>query len=315
MKFLLPTGIGDSVWGLHKVQSIANLHDKGCITVYLTYGDKSKIQQRALDFVRRFRFVNKVEMRPYEIMALPGVTPDGYYSYIPDGWYDFGKERVCALIPNAYLERGIRLEEWMPNHAINWNIWDDFRISWWEQRFARKLKERIGDYAVFYPGPMHGNTIAGHNRGSIWQPQDWINLGYAIQQLGLKIVVVGATYDADYYDHCVAPGLNGGTPSWVNLIGKTNIGELFAVTNGAKFVVSYQAGVGIVSTYLGTPTAIFWRAHRDSLLPDGYLSFREEMASAWVPPHILAARKHLPLIYGKCSVDSIVEEIKERHWI
>jgi len=79
-------------------------------------------------------------------------------------------------------------------------------------------------------------------------------------------------------------------------------------------VISYQAGVGIVSTYLGTPTAIFWRPYGDSISPQWILSFDERMASAWVPPATIEAGKHLPLIYGRHGIQHIVSEIRRRGW-
>jgi hypothetical protein len=315
MKFLLPTGIGDSVWALHKIESISQKIGDGHIDVLLSHGDASKISKRAVDFVRRFRFVDSVKLRPYELLYPPGITPEGYYNYIPDGMYRFDKDHCCALIPNATLERGQRLESWLPQYDINWDIWKDFRIPWWERYKARVLKEAIGDYVVFYPGPLHGNTTGGHNRGSIWTPQDWVRLALEIhKRFQLPIVVVGANYDAAYYDQLLAPAMNGTQAFDINLIGCTSLGELWSITSGAKFVVSYQAGVGIVSTYLGTPTAIFWRAKGDSLTTDCYLSFEEDMASAWVPPRILMQGKHLPLIYGRHDVDYIMEEVARRGW-
>src|SRR5258708_15469117 len=102
----------------------------------------------------------------YSETKLP-FTPGGYWDYLEDGMYEFDGERYCVLIPNAPLEHGIRLENWLPQYAINWDIWRHFRFDITERVFAADLHERIGDYAVFYPGPLHGNTVDGHNRGAI----------------------------------------------------------------------------------------------------------------------------------------------------
>lgn len=316
MRFLVPTGIGDSVWALFKIQAIAKALKEPRIDISITCGKADEIQTRALDFVRRFDFVNSVEMRPgLQLQNEPAFTPEGYWNYIQDGIYEFGGEKFCVLVPNAALERGVRLESWLPQYEINWNIFDHFRITDQERDFAVALEHRVGPYAVFYPGPLDGNTVQGHNRNMIWRPDDWLDLGERVYRgLGLPIVVVGAPYDAMYYDAMIAPRLNGSSGYWINLIGKTGIGELFATTSRARFCVSYQAGVGIVSTYLKTPTAIFWRAKGDSIVPEGMLSFEEEMASAWVPPSHLAAGSHLPLIYGRHGVDDIMEAAKTRGW-
>jgi len=309
VKFLLPTGIGDSVWALHKVQAIRDAQDPGgTIDIRLACGAHSTIETRALDFVRRFTFVDSAEMFVCGGLGhLPPARPDGRYNYIDDGWYDYDDDRYCVLIPNAALERGERLESWLPHYAINWDIFADFRILSSERRVADRLASTVGDCAVFYPGPLMGNTSNGHNRGGLWRPTDWLRLGQRIRdEFGLHIVTVGAAYDAAYYDQLLAPMLNGLAPSWTNLIGATSLGELWSITSRAKFVVSYQAGVGIISTYLGTPTAIFWRPEGDSISPDFYLTFSEKMASAWVPPSVLASGKHRPLIYGRDGVSEII---------
>jgi hypothetical protein len=322
MKFLLPQGIGDSVWALHKVQSIRDALDPGGpIDIWLTCSERNILQDRALDFIRRFDFVSSAEMRKnYSLHrdCAPGClpfTPGGYWDYIEDGMYEFEGERCCVLIPNAALERGIRLEQWLPQYAIDWDIFSRFRMTDAERAYGRNVRAKIGPYAAFYPGPLHGNTVEGHNRNMLWKPTDWVALGERIhRELGLLIVVVGAEYDHDYYTHMLAPRLNGASNRWVDLIGRTNIGELFSVTENAKLLISYQSGVGIVSTYLRTPTGIFWRPRGDSISQHGFLSFEEEMASAWVPPTIIQSGAHLPLIYGRHDVDYIMSAIKKRGW-
>lgn len=322
MKFLLPQGIGDSVWALHKIQSVRDKLAPGDpIEVYLTCSKRDMLQDRALDFLRRFDFLSRVDMRTnYGLLHNDGTdrppfTPGGYWDYIEDGWYEFKGEKYCVLIPNAPLERGIRLEQWLPQYDIDWNIFRHFRISLQEQAYGKMVRSKIGPYAVFYPGPIEGNTTGGHNRNMLWKPAEWIELGERIhRELGLSIVVVGAEYDRDFYTHMLVPRLNGASSHWIDLIGRTSIGELFATTSNAKFVISYQAGVGIVSTYLNTPTAIWWRPRGDSISQAGFLSFETEMASAWVPPDKLTSGVHLPLVYGREKVDDIMGEITSRGW-
>lgn len=317
MKFILCQGLGDAVWGLHKIQSV-NLTlsegDASPIEVYLS-GSGHHLESRALDFVRRFSFVKSVEMRPFDIHTRPQVSPEGYYNYIEDGWHEFargdGIERVCALMPNGPLERGVRLEDWLPHYKIRWNIFDDFRISLAERDLAMAVKTQYGPYAVFYLGPLAGNTTSGHNRGPLWTPNKWVYLAKRIhEEFGLSIVVVGASYDAPYFDQFIGPVLDGDKPWWVNLIGKTNIGQLFAVTGGAKFVVSYQAGVGIVSAYRDTPTAIWWRPRGDSISNQCYLSFEESMAAGWASPQMLQSGRYFPMVYNKHDIADIMDWAK-----
>jgi ADP-heptose:LPS heptosyltransferase len=313
MKFILPTGIGDSVWALHKIQAIRDKQNPGGrIDVYLV-GGNNQIDTRAVDFVQRFSFVDHVEMRSYSIHKSGyWIKDDGTYNYLEDGIYTFDGEKYCVLVPNATLEHGIRLEEWLPHYPIRWDIWKDFYISEEERSYARSFHAKTGDYAVFYPGPLNGNTENGHNRNALWRPEDWAELGAKVQsEMGLKVAVVGAPYDATYWQFLLGPLVR--SEGWHNLIGQTSLGQLWGITSRAKFVISYQAGVGIVSTYLGTPTALFWRSYGDSISPDHFLSFDERMASAWVPPKILDAGTHLPLIYGRHGIPYIMAWAKR--WV
>lgn len=323
MKFLLPTGIGDSVWALHKVQSIRDALDPGGpIDVYLTCSDRNQLQDRALDFIRRFDFISDTGMRlNYSIHNKftddrPPFTPGGYWDYVEDGMHEFKGEKYCVLIPNASLERGIRLENWLPHHKINWDIFSHFRITSSERAYAKMISAKLGPYCVFYPGPLDGNTVSGHNRNMLWKPDEWIELGRRIHsELGLRIVAVGAPYDYDYYSHMLTPRMNGTTSNWTDLIGRTSLGELWSITSLAKFVISYQAGVGIIATYLGTPTAMWWRPRGDSLTSAGFLSFENEMSSAWVPPAVIESRKYCPLLYGNSNPSTIMLEITNRGWM
>jgi hypothetical protein len=317
VKFLLPTGIGDSVWALHKIQAIRDKQDPGGPIDVSLVGSKDKVDSRALDFVRRFRFVNSVDMQPFSIQAYgPRVHPDGTYNYIEDGMYEFNGEKYCVLIPNRTLEQGIRLEDWLPQYPIRWDIFHDFHIEIQERIQAADVHQQIGDYAVFYPGPLAGNTVEGHNRGPIWTPEEWVELGRRIHdEFGLHILVVGASYDMPYFDRMLAPLLHGRESYWTSLIGKTTLGTLWALTDRSKFVISYQAGVGIISTYRNTPTAIWWRPHGNSISSSHYLSFNEKMASAWVPPKVLDSGSHLPLIYGRHGVEYILSEVRQRKWV
>jgi len=320
MRFLLPQGIGDSVWALHKIQSVAQKLGNGKIEVFLNCynADPNGVESRALDFVRRFKFVDRAQMLPgidIHPQASIRVSKEGHYIYIPDGPMKFNGDEYYALMPNGPLERGIRLEDWLPEFETNWGIMKEFHISDQEKEVAAALRLQFGEYAVFYLGPLAGNLQEGHNRGMLWKPEDWVALGKRIHsELGLSIVVVGAGYDEPYSQLLVYPLLGNDNEFWADLVGKTNVGELYGITTNSRFVISYQSGVGIVSNYLGVPTGIFWRPKGDSINPNIYLSFEEAMASAWANPEMIRTEKHMPLIYGRHDPDYILTEIKRRNW-
>jgi hypothetical protein len=316
MKFLLPQGIGDSVWAIHKLQSASKKVGDGKIEAYLNCSEENDIQTRSLDFIQRFDFIDEAKMLPGISIHPPSgwIDEQGHYVYIPDGPLQFCGETYYALMPNGHLERGNRLENWLPEFEINWDVMQHFRITEKELGCMKYLRDEIGDYAVFYLGPFAGNNQCGHNRDGMWTPQDWVDLGRRVHnELNLSIVVVGAPYDAMYYDFMIRP-LVQDTGYWYSILGNTNIGELYGVTMGSRFVISYQSGVGIVSNYLGVPVGIFWRPKGNSINSEVFLSFEEEMASAWARPSTIKAGRHMPLIYGRHDVGYIMSEIHKRGW-
>jgi hypothetical protein len=312
MNYCLPTGIGDSVWALHKIEAI-NQKLGGPIDVALV-GSTNQVDSRALDFIKRFTFVNSVCMKPYSIHKEGRwIANDGCYDYLEDGMYEFAGTKYCVLVPNRPLEHGIRLEDWLPHHKINWDIWKDFIITPAERQVGADLLQRIGPYAVFYPGPLHGNTEDGHNRNALWKPIDWVDLGRQINaEFGLQIVLVGAPYDLSYYQLLLKPLLAG--DFWHNWIGRTNLGALWSITGNSQFVISYQAGVGIVSAYRGTNTAIWWRPFGSSISPKHFLSFNEEMRNCWNSPKMIENKSYFGMIYQRDGIQSIMSCIQDRGW-
>lgn len=309
MRFLIPQGIGDSIWALLKVQSIASQLGDGVVDLYVNNMGSDYRENRAIQFLKRFTFVNSVGQLPVNILK-PGPIGDenGHIRYIPDG------QRACGLyvlMPNSPLEKGIRLENWLPEFETNWNVMDEFLYKSTDIKFAEDLCGN-GRTVVVYMSSEAANSLSGHNRNGIWTPEDWLALGTWLVNSGFKPIVVGAEYDKSYWEKCVKPLIQNASP-WEDYIGRMEIGRTLAVIRKSRFVISYQSGIGIVGSYIGTPTAIFWRAKGDSIYPYSYVSFEESMSECWVSPKMIG-NKHLPLIYGKHDVNYVIKEIAGRGW-
>lgn len=315
MKFLIPQGIGDSIWALTKVQSIARKHGEKIIDVVTNTSGVDFRENRATEFILGFDFVNSVGVKKINIMAPPSTLPvdeKGCFRYIADG--PGTVEGIdWTLMPNAPMEHGIRLEEWLPEYETNWDVMKHFQFTKSSLERGKLLRKAFGEFCVLFMGSMEGNLKDGHNRGPVWKPEDWLALGEFIQQhLGLAVVVVGAEYDKSYYQESIVG--KGTSSSWIDLIGKTSISELYSIISLSRFVISYQSGVGIVAEYLGIPTAIFWRQKGDSISSMFYVSFEESMNGAWSPPNMLASEKHMALYYGRHDAKYVCEELVRRKW-
>jgi hypothetical protein len=323
MIFLVPQGIGDCAWALIKVQEVARQLGAERIDIRIACVDSNnEAEARALEFVRRFDFVSSGEMYPVPMedgrrgpCLLPGPATDdnGLYRYMPDGPTDLpGIDYV--LMPNAPLERAIRLEDWLPSYSPNWDIMDRFRFRPEELSHTETFAQACGPYVTFFLGSSTSNTTAGHNWGAVWTPNDWVRLGRSLQErYGVSVCVVGAVYDLDYFLSYIQSLLTT-SDRWYNQIGCLGIGETLSLVRRSKGIISYQSGIGIVGHYMGVPSGVFWRRKGESVSPHDYVSFEEGMASAWAAPGATEQGRHLPLIYGRDGVEEVLAKIDSGRW-
>lgn len=322
MRILVPQGIGDSIWCMFKVQDLVAKTDPGPIDIKIACWHVDAAESRAKHFLERFVFVNSVEMFVMPRIGnegpvlLPGPPADGngIYRYMADGRHPHLPDIDYAMMPNGPLEKAIRLEEWLPQFETNWDIMEDFQFMSHELNYADEFEKENGPFVTFFMASLANNTVSGHNRGPLWTPHDWLELGEKIHnKYGVKILVVGTTWDEDYYEKVIYPHTRH-KDYWINKISQWPIAQTYAVVNKSRFVVSYQSGIGIVSHYLGRPVAIFWRPKGNSISPNSYVSFEEGMSSAWARPDYLAQNKLLPCIYGKHTVDDIMNFAETHGW-
>lgn len=340
----VPPGIGDSLWSMVKIQSIMQIGGYD----YCKVAIKDTKLNRGKDFLLHFDFVDEVEYEVFPIhppsaefgaifstglsklfgesavidsgfkSELNYVEETGEYIYI-DSCQNFLNRYDWLLIANGHLERGNRLETWLLQFKTNFDIGvDNFVFTENEIENAERIHKYLLDnkpFVVFYLGPKWGNTINGHNRGSLWTLKNWYETVMLMNEHNkdLRFVLIGASYDADYAGEFYTTY---GDKRFINLTGATEIGTTYALIKRSNFILSYQSGIGIFSVYLGVPTACFWRPYGNSLHPDFFISVREEMANAWAPPWALGIDgTYLPQVYTKCSPQSIVEEVISRKWI
>ena len=102
-------------------------------------------------------------------------------------------------------------------------------------------------------------VVVGNDSGlaHIWRMEDWRELARLVyRHLGLVLIIVGAAYDKSYSDQ-VLTSESLSDICVLDRVGQWDIHETFRVCQGAKFVVSYQSGIGIFSTYMCIPVAMW----------------------------------------------------------
>jgi hypothetical protein len=307
MSYVLPPGIGDALWALLKIGSIAPCRP---VDVTIAVHSRSEIDCRSLPFLRDFDFIGNVqaELLPIHPTDRPFNDERGRFNYC-DGFYG----RHHYLIPNGILERGGRIEDWRPEHPVNWNIMEHYRGL--ASEGADLLARAIAPYVVFYMGPESGNTVWGHNKGSLWSPGDWLNLGLKFTPHGYNILVTGAPWDRSYFDYYIKPVLP--CPPVMGLwdrIGCHEIADTIHLIKNARCFVGFQSGLGVCAHYLDVPTVMWWRPDGDSCNNDRLVCFDERMKDSWTVPG--REGRYLGLIYGRDGGPAgVMEKIRERGWL
>lgn len=306
VQYVLPGGIGDATWALLKIQSIAG---DGPLDIILSGDPRKEVDRRCVPYLERFDFVRTARVLDVAVLVDKDNPNDdqGRYRYVEDGQ----RGDYHYLIPNATLERGQRLETWLPEHTIDWELFKHF--SWRDTARGDATAEALDPFVAFYLGPEAGNTVEGHNRNWLWEPKHWIELGAAMCERGLHVAVVGAGYDRSFWERYVKKGVQESGQHWFDLIGEFEIGETLALLRRAKVVVSYQCGLGIVAHYLGTPTVMWWRPDGDTAHPKRKVCFHNAMKDSWVRPG--REDRHLGCLYGQETVGDITATIDRRGWL
>ena len=284
-------GIGDCLWVMTKIQSLLKREfaSKACIVISGVNGDGDYVSDRAVEFVKNFDFISGVEKTHWSITEDPPRDCEGHwrYSVSQPGWHHYD----WMMQANSHLEHGNRLEDWMPDLEINWNVMDHFKVH---DSDVTYVKENLPEkYFLIYFGNVSGNTVENHNRGPRWTPEHWVEL---IENLpDIPLIAIGAYYDAAYFNNYINPLLKNRKVE--SRIGDFSITRTVEVIRASKGLIAFQSGLGCISGLLGVPTCMWWRKKGDSISKDWYISYEEEENGAFVPKEMLESGKYIPAIY------------------
>lgn len=328
MRILTGQGLGDSVWTLFKIQDVFKKNGRGGkLELVVGTSSTATAEKRSLTFLKRFPFLDSVDVYPIKctndqhgpvLHPGPPADVDGRYNYIPDGPVGPGYPVKLpgidwVMIPNHSLERGVKLIDWLPAYAVDWNIYDTFQFTPEETKFAADFAAR-GPYTVLYFGPESGNTYGGHNRNCLWSPDDWKTLAKLLaDNSNTRFVAIGASYDMSFWTNYMKD--TWGDLPIENMIGEWSIGTTMAIIKNAKLLIGYQSGLPVSSHHMGVNTVTFWREKGNSISSSFFLSFEESMATDWCRPQYLQENRFIPVYYGRHNASVLFEEMKSRGWL
>lgn len=265
MKIGVPSGIGDISW---LVSKLVNSKEWEGLEVEVADG----WPYRAKPYMDMLGVKSIYGTFKYEdILTFEKMNPYKEWRDISESGY--GR---FLMQPNEHLERGWRLEEYLPDLPTNFHYHLNIpeKVSPSLAPFIEKLSsdKYVGVSCASYRGAHAWHT---------WELDQWAALGLRLIGGGYGVCLLGGRWD-DLTD-----GLGSELPdgSYINLVGKTDFSEACAIHKLLPFYVGFSSGLGIIRTVMGLPTLMLWPEHQQPL------------SMSWADPEDLASKKYVASPY------------------
>lgn len=241
-KIVVPPGIGDFSWLWSKLSTTKDTYEilyagtpPERLGALLALLPKEKVVSFKQDPNYRF-FFDRAELKasfaPGEIRTV-------------ERYADMEAGELNFLEPNTHLERGNRIEYWLPDikttdfhYKINGLIDNPSRANYFIVHLSSfKVKEIWNTYEV----------------------AEWIEIINAVQQqTGWTPIFIGAQYD-DYAQACFEAYIDGGRQA-ISMIGRTGdlLSALCLIQQSKFFLGCVSSGITMLANVLNTPSASWW---------------------------------------------------------
>lgn len=259
----VPPGVGDTYWALSKLHDF-KIQNK---IEHLTLCVQKSPLARALDWHEMVGFVDATEefrFRP-DAMALE----IGFSNRVP------GVD--CVFWPNAVIDRGKHLSEWLPQYRLDL----DFPIKLPGSQQLYDVCGHAVEKPIIYassPGP-----------GRAWLPSItplyWAALISAVgHHFGQKPVLIGSMWDIPVRNAIrEVADTSGFDVDYYDLVGQTTLPEILALIERAPAMVGLICGMTIMGNHFNTPTI--------SLAPAKFLP---GFLTSWIKPGTVYAHIQHP---------------------
>lgn len=235
----VPAGIGDISWSYSKV---ANLGEELNIQIS---ADNPK---RSLDYVKLLPGTVKVE---YTTENFHDIADNSIpHTTKKQDFLDVARKTFVNFSPNRYLEKGYRLETWIPEIETDFH----YKMNLFDEKdnivsgLTKTPTRYIGIYTSSYQNVVHWNG---------WHLSEWASAINKINSELPKVVflLLGAQYDmpfADDLSKLIRP-----IPH-INLAGKTSCNMVMRIISILSYLISYPSGLAVMANVLHTPVMMFY---------------------------------------------------------
>lgn len=220
----VPPGVGDVYWCLTKLKAFKEHEGIDHIELCIQQAGPA----RALPWAQMVDFVDACSYFRFH----PPRTA------LEQGYMKGGIRGVDAVMwPNAIVDRGIRLEQWLPQLPIDLG-------------FEIRTQDMGPPRVVVYASSEAINQAWVPNLG----PGYWVDLIYELNYRVGPVTVIGAHWDKSFHDRL--PGL-APRPPWEPLVGNTTLPQVADILKKARVVIGVISGMTILANHFRTPTIAF----------------------------------------------------------
>lgn len=253
----VPAGIGDVSWILSKLYPV---RENYTFTIEVADG----WPYRTVPFLEMFPWIKHSKYGEFsynDIVAGEAMQKFRTWKEIDECGY--GRIFLSA---NLHLERGKRLELWLPDLQTDFHY--EVPVFPGSVEKADRLLRRV-------KGDLYGISAASYRGSEAWKTWDsvaWCKFLklWVKHNPNVKFVLLGGFWDD--LTHTIAERFG---DRCVDLVGKTDFSDALEVHKRLAGYVGFSSGLGVMRTVLGLKTFMLW--------PD----FQEPLSTSWAPPEML----------------------------
>lgn len=252
---LVPPGIGDSYWSIIKLQAFLEREGLDIPDICVASPREKKFQghKRAFPFIEMFPFLNSTGITYGTTGEDRSIWKE---AYAQEGRTIFRDVVNCDYFVsyNGHLRVGKQMEKIDSDLECNW--FPPMFVSIEQENFRKTSIERYGKYILFY--------FVFQGTYSHWTkefPVDEVikSVKEIAQATKCIPIFTGAQWDAEDSTLIqIKNKLREESFDFVDLVGKTNVDQLFGLIKGSQMLIGYPSGLSIMSAVLKTKTLIIW---------------------------------------------------------
>lgn len=258
----LPSGIGDFSWAYSKLKHLGLVH----------YEIADGEPYRTVPFVERLPWTASAKYGEFRYDDIIQYEQATRIPTIGARWSDVeelvkGGGRVL-IQPNKHLERGRRLEEWMPELPTDFHY--DITTTPFDVTMAEKA-------LVDLKKPVFGISCASYRGAEAWKTwgyPEWSEFLRMFQaEVGGTMLLLGGFWDDLTYTLA--------SEGYPDMVGKTHIATAVEILKRLDGYIGFSSGLGVIGTVLRRPVFMMW--------PD----FQKPLSESWASPETLETRQYV----------------------